>query len=450
MFAVDRSLPTALPTQIAAGLRALVASGQLAAGDRVPSTRELARQIGVSRGSVVAAYEQLLSEGFLLSSQGAPTVVHPELSRLTTSHRPTYPQPRARSRKVLSLKPASGHAGTIRPAAWRRAWREAAAEPPAAIDKAGQPLLRSAIAEHLRLARGFAADPDNVLVSGGSREGLLLILMTLGRNLRVGVEDPGHPGLRNIIPLAGHTLVTCPTDGRGLVVEALPSDLDVVVVTPSHLYPLGGSMPAPRRAALLTWAARQGVVVIEDDYNTELRYRVSPQPTLAALTSEADVVALGTFSTLLSKQLNAGYVVAGPALAQRLRETRDMLGMPVSPVTQHAIAQLLDGGYVRRNTRSVHRRLTQRREALRERVFPVLRDLGAEIEENDEVLGVDIVVRFADDAQRAHLEFVLAARDVEWGRVGTSTSGELLLSFGHLDDSDFETAVTILAGATPR
>ncbi len=421
-------------------MRELVASGQLAAGERVPSTRELAALLDVSRGSVVTAYDQLSSEGILLASQGAPTIVHPQLPRLSPPVPRPAPPSRRGAQRVISLKPTSGHAGTIRPAAWRRAWREAAAAPAQPVDKAGQPYLRGAVAEHLRLARGLRVDPENVLVTGGAREGLLLILMSLGRALRVGVEDPGHPGLRTIVPLAGHTPVTCPTDENGLVVEALPTDLDALLVTPSHLYPLGASMPAPRRHALLEWAARTDVVLIEDDFNSELRYRVSPQPTLAALSTEATVVSLGTFSTLLSRELNAGYVVADPATAVTLRATRELLGMPVSSVTQDAIAHLLDSGDVRRTTKRVHARLVVRREVLAGTVFPALRERGARIVHSDDSLGVDALVYFDDAAAKQAFEEQMRRGRLTCGYLGDG----LLLGFGHLSEEDFAHAIAVL------
>lgn len=444
MFTVDRTLPMSLPNQIATGMRALIASGQLTAGARVPSTRELARQLRVSRGSVVTAYDQLTAEGFLLAAQGAPTIVHPDLPRQTASASTSPAPAHTSSPRPISLKPTSGHAETIGTAAWRRAWRDAADAPATPIDKSGEPRLRSAIAAHLRLARGLSVDPETVLITGGSREGLLLILMSLGRELRVGVEDPGHPGLHAIIPLAGHTPVKCTTDPQGIDVQALPGGLDALLVTPSHLYPLGGAMPATRRAALLEWAARRGVVIIEDDFNSELRYRISPQPTLATLASDAAVVTVGTFSTLLSKQLSAGYVYTDHETANTLRDTRKMLGMPVSPVTQHAIAHLLEGGYVRRNARAMHRRLAERKDIVSAQVVPALRRHGATKIEREDVLGVDLLVRFGDGAAQAEFENRLNAGGLECGHVDAGSPEGILISFGHLSQRDFEAAVAVM------
>lgn len=456
---VSPTNPQPLPAQIAAGIRAAVANGTLKPGDTVPSTRALAQQTGVSRGSVVAAYEQLTSEGYLLTSQGAPTRVHPELPAAA----PTKASKRnagsggvgkaSASKHVISLKPAPGTAGAIRPAAWHAAWREAAADGGGRIDKAGQPELREAIGEHLRLARGLPVDPGNVVVTGGSREGLLLILLTLsvagGGALRVGVENPGHPGLRRVIEAAGHEAVECATDGDGLRVDTLPGDLDAVLVTPAHLYPLGGSMPAARRAQLLHWAGATGAAIIEDDFNAELRYRTSPQPTLATLAHDrTDVFTLGTFSTLLSRELAAGYVVASGERAEALGRMRQVLGMPVSAVTQRAIAALLRGGYVRRNTKAMHARLAKRRAALAADTLPALAAAGAVAELTDGS-GADIIVRFPTLAARDRFASLLVDAGFEAARLDTmwtsSSQAEvhnaLTMSFAHLSDQDFSRAV---------
>ena len=440
---VSRDHPTPIPAQIAAGIRDAVATGALAPNDAIPSTRALAEQLGVSRGSVVTAYDQLEGEGYLLSRQGAPTRVHPELAvapahenDLTTGISPKIPRTR------ISLKPSPGNAGTIRPTTWRKAWREAAAEPTNSMDKSGEPELRHAVAEHLRLARSMHVLPDQIVVTGGSREGLMCILYALGPALRVGVEDPGHPGLRRVIPLGGHEVVECSTDHEGIVVSELPDTLDALLVTPSHLYPFGGAMPAPRRSELLDWANRTGTVIIEDDFNTELRYRIAPQPTLSTLAPAADVLTLGTFSTLLSRELAAGYVVASPATVARLKEVRGILGMPVATVTQRAIASLLRGGVVRRNTRAVHRALAQRRQVLHDRLVPLFDD--ARLAPGD---GADFTVQFASHLERDTFETRLLEAGIECGHessLWTDGGDGLVLSFAHLSDGDFTRTVDII------
>ena len=446
---VSRDHPTPIPAQIAAGVRDAVATGALAPNDAIPSTRALAEQLGVSRGSVVTAYDQLEGEGYLLTSQGAPTRIHPDLTvAARLPERLTSAPPRLMPKAQISLKPSPGNAGTIRPTTWRKAWREAAAEPTNSMDKSGEPELRHAIAEHLRLARGMAVSPEQIVATGGSREGLMCILYALGADLKVGVEDPGHPGLRRVIPLGGHQVVECETDAEGVVVKQLPADLDALLVTPSHLYPFGGAMPAPRRSELLDWANRTGTVIIEDDFNTELRYRISPQPALSSLATRADVLTLGTFSTLLSRELAAGYVVASPATAEVLREVRSVLGMPVSSVTQRAIAYLLNDGVARRSSRAVHRGLAKRREVLNERLVPLVN--GAELAPGD---GADLAVHFDTRKERDAFEQRLLEAGVESGHesaLWTNGGDGLLLSFAHLSASDFDHAVEIVVQTVGR
>ena len=440
---ISRDLPAPIPAQIVAGIRDAVATGALSPNDAIPSTRALAQQLGVSRGSVVTAYDQLEGEGYLLTSQGAPTRIHPDLTVVDNPVAPPAARlPRDVPRPRISLKPAPGSTGNIPPATWRKAWREAAAQPRTTVDKSGEPELRHAVAEHLRLARSMRVSPEQIVITGGSREGLMCILHALGPVLRVGVEDPGHPGLRRVIPLGGHRVVECETDAEGVVVKQLPTDLDALLVTPSHLYPFGGAMPAPRRAELLDWAKRTGTVIIEDDFNTELRYRIAPQPTLATLAPAADVLTLGTFSTLLSRELAAGYVVASPATITRLKKIRGILGMPVAAVTQRAIASLLRGGVVRRNTRAVHRALAQRRQVLQDQLVPLFED--ARLAPGD---GADLTVRFASHADLNAFETRLLEAGVECGHessLWTDGGDGLVLSFAHLSDGDFTRAADII------
>ena len=451
---VSRSLPIPLTTQVAASIRTAISNGKLRPGDEVPSTRELARQAGISRGTIVTAYNQLVSEGYLVATQGAPTCVNPALTVPTSGAKETdtpeslsTSNPRRR-KQIISLKPSSGHAGAIRPAAWRHAWREASADPHLVTEPTGQQFLRHEIAEHLRMGRGMKVSSGNIVITGGTREGLQLVLMALGRGkkLRVGIEDPGHPGLRNVIDMTGHVLVPCPVDEDGVSIHTLPDDLDVLLVTPSFQYPLGASMPAGRRNDLLAWATRTKTALIEDDFNAELRYRTSPVPPLGSLGGEANVITLGTFSTLLNRAVAAGYVATSGQLATEISNTRKILGMPVSAVTQLAIAHLLRNGHVRRNTKAVHNRLARRREIIASEIIPRLSQRGAVVTEMAEANGADLAVTFNTPKARDAFASELAAHGIEIGRLDTLWTGRddgLILSFAHLTEPDFNRVLKV-------
>lgn len=391
---LDRSDPRPLPAQIADGIREQITRSALAPGDALPSTRTLARALGVSRGTAVAAYDQLLGEGYLQASQGTPTTVHPRLDRIHPGHTRTRgigaapfsravhgarieghgdgcPDPR---HSVVDLRPGQPDATVLGGTAWRSAWRVAAQQPTAPkSDPLGTMQLRGSVAEHLRLMRALPAGPEHIVVTAGAREGLTLLLAaTAARNdrnqLRVGLEVPGHPGLRQVPGGHGHTVVPCIVDHDGLRVDLLPTGRDapdVLIVTPSHQYPLGGSLTLDRRLALLEWAQRWDVLVVEDDFDSELRYVGNPLPTLSDLDATGEQVALlGTFSTLLTPSLATGYVVVPHNLVAPVRELRLALGVPVASVTQFALAHLLESGYVRRHTQRMRSTYRRRRDAV--------------------------------------------------------------------------------------
>ena len=401
---LDRSADAPLPVQLAAQIRDAIDRGVLRPGESVPATRELGRQLGVARGVVVAAYEQLIAEGYLAAGHGRGTTVHPELASAASGggvrsasparqHRlrtaagtPTSgPEPGRTASGTGSLRPAPRLPGPLAPGmpisdavdrpAWRAAWRAAAARAHLAAPELGDPRLRAEIAEHLRRMRGTARDADDVIVTAGAREGLGLVLTALGttrgRALAVGVEDPGYPSLRGVAARHGAQVFALPADADGLDTGRLPEGiLDVVIVTPSHQYPLGGSLPLARRRELIEWARRRGVVIVEDDYDSELRHSGSPLPTLAALDDpdSGAVLLLGTFSQTIAPGLSAGYLLAPASLRGIIEPVRDELGGPVSTVVQTALAEFLATGELRRHTARMRRRYAIRRELVGERL----------------------------------------------------------------------------------
>ncbi|MBL3698376.1 PLP-dependent aminotransferase family protein [Leucobacter luti] len=413
---LDRAAEASLPVQLAAALREAIDAATLRPGEQVPATRELARRLGVARGVVVVAYEQLIAEGYLAASHGRGTRVNPALELTEPgagqSHagvagagptagaggaaggleaasaagsrgvpRPEAPTPGTgdpapeRAAVPDPLAPGQPITDSVVGPAWRSAWREAAARVDVAPPALGDPALRRELAEHLRRMRGTARAASDVLVTAGTRDGLGLLLTALGgtrgRELVVGVEDPGLPSLRGAAQRFGARIVALPTDAEGLDTRRLPEGLlDAVIVTPSHQYPLGGSLPLPRRRELLAWARRTGVVVVEDDFDSELRYTGSALPTLAALDDpeRGSVVLLGTFSRTIAPGLAAGYLLAPAGLRARLEPLRRELGGPVSGVVQAALARYLASGELRRHTARMLRRYAARRDAVSDRL----------------------------------------------------------------------------------
>jgi GntR family transcriptional regulator/MocR family aminotransferase len=448
---LDRTAPDPLPVQLADELRSLIGTDVLAPGDPLASTRAMAEHLRVSRGTVVAAYDQLLAEGYLSAAAGRSTVVNPQLRRVhprrPSPQRPLHAEPMPR----YDLRPGRPWTGDIGGAAWKTAWRNAAAAPVGGpMTTLGLVPLRRAWSEHLRRMRAVLRDPAQIVVTGGGREGFALVLHALARDrpLRVAVEDPGYPSLRRVPARIGATLMPLAVDAHGLDIAHLPTGStapDLLLVTPSHQYPLGGSLPVDRRQTLLDWARRNRVVVVEDDYDSELRYTSQPLPALAALDDPDDgnVVLLSTLSKTLTPSLAMGFLALPGRLMDVVGEARADLGQPVSQIAQNAIASYLAAGALRLHTQRMRNRYRRRRA----QVVTALTGLaGATVYPMDGGLHAVVATRRPEgDLVRA-----LDARGVRvsplsqyWS--GPSTRAGIVFGFGAVTEVDLATALGIIA-----
>lgn len=362
---LNPSSATPLPLQITQQIRALVTAGTLQPGDHLPSTRALAQRLKVSRGTVVAAYEQLAGEGLLYSAHGSGTRIHPELT-ISTPSPPLSPPAPQRSPQLIDCAPGQPDTTKLIDPSWRAAWRVAATKPLETPDILGSLHLRTEIAEHIRAVRGFVVDPAHIMVTAGAREGLQIAIATLQHfheARSIGVESPGYPSLRRLPPFFGMRTVDIPTDGTGLDLQALAPEQvpDAVLLTPQHQYPFGGSLSAGSRTATLRWAREHNVWLIEDDFSSELRYEGMPLPTLCA-TARDRCLLLGTFSSVLTPSVACGYLVLPPQLLGEFREIRAIFGQPVSALTQEALAVYLEQGALRRHIQKTRRLYMRRRD----------------------------------------------------------------------------------------
>jgi GntR family transcriptional regulator/MocR family aminotransferase len=379
---LSRASGPPLSAQLTDWLRRAMLAGTLAPGERLPSSRGLAAQLGVSRTVVTEAFQQLYAEGWLEGRHGSGTFV----ARLETPprHIPDAPPPPA---QVRAPAPAEARSIDLRPgrpwvrdydrAAWKRAWRGAANLPPGDDpDPYGLPYLRELLADHLRRARAVPVGPENVLITRGTGNGLdLCALALLGGGGRAGVEDPGYHVARTVFASRGAEIVPCPVDEEGVIVDRLPADLGVLYTTPAHQYPLGGRLPIPRRERLLAWARRTGATVVEDDYDAEFRYDVAPLPALYGL-DPSRVVLLGTLSKTLAPDVGVGWLVGDPALLARIAGLRRALTDRTSGPVQHAVAGLLERGDLDRHLRRMRLEYARRRAAVVEILGPVCRLRG--------------------------------------------------------------------------
>ena len=367
----DGVLPMAV--QIAGQLREAVAAGTLAGGERLPSSRQLAQVLGVSRTVVMSAFTQLFAEGWLEGRHGSGTYVADGVAGTSD----TTATPGSASRSVetaaypgpcgglIDLRPGIPWAAGIDPAMWRRAMRAAGRQPPSAQpDLLGLPALRAEIASYLRRARGIACAPAQVLITRGVLGGLALLAATLIRpGDRAGIEEPGYPDARELLARSGAVVVPCRADADGIVVDDLPAGLRLVYTTPAHQYPLGGRLAIARRRALVRWARETGALIVEDDYDGEFRYDVAPLPSLHSLDPEV-VVYLGTTSKVLTPALRTGWLAAAPGLASRLADAPALPASRVSEPSQHAVLAMLTSGDLDRHIRRMRLEYARRRSVL--------------------------------------------------------------------------------------
>jgi GntR family transcriptional regulator/MocR family aminotransferase len=379
LLPLDRDGSDALHRQLERGLRAAIRDGRLAPAASLPSSRALAAQLGVSRGIVVEAYEQLVAEGYLASVPGGATRVARAAG--APSVRRVEPAPPTHEH---DFRPGRPDVSEFPRAAWLRSLRHVLATAPSDrltyLGGAGVPELREALAAYLNRVRGTAADPADIVICSGFAQGLSLIARTLaGKGARrVAVEDPSDPEYRATIDAAGLEVIAIPVDEDGLRVDLLAATAaDAVVVTAAHQYPTGAVLSPERRSALVAWAERRGAVIVEDDYDAEFRYDREPIGAIQGLRPER-VVYAGTASKILAPGLRLGWLVAPPDLVERLAAAKQAADNGSPALDQLALADLLDRGELDHHLRRMRPIYRRRRDALLESLASRLPDFRPE------------------------------------------------------------------------
>ncbi|TDD82536.1 PLP-dependent aminotransferase family protein [Actinomadura rubrisoli] len=368
-----------LSAQIAAGFRAGVRSGRLTAGTRLPSSRDLARDLDVSRGVVVAAYEQLTAEGFLVARRGDGTRIAPlarpddppsPAAAPPARQDPPFPCAAADPTYAYDLWPGHPDLSSFPRDRWLAAARTALRTLPNEAltypDPAGVPALRAELAGYLSRVRAAHADPSRVVIMNGVAHGLsaLLRLLRADGHTALAVEDPTSARQLPMIAASGVRVVHVPVDCDGVSVEALArSGARAVLVTPAHQYPTGVVLSASRRAELIAWARDVGGLVLEDDYDAEFRYDREPVGCLQGVDPDR-VVLLGSVSKSLAPALRLGWAVAPPAVAERLRLHRGYTDLGAPVLDQYTLAEFIRGGVYDRHLRTMRRKYRARRDAL--------------------------------------------------------------------------------------
>lgn len=372
-------------------LRAQIADGTLAPGARAPSTRALAAELGVSRTTVTAAYEQLAAEGFLVTSMGrrariaSPFAVPSARFERSGQRDKAAPVLAGFGRRLLEMgMPALPNAAPVRfdflygavaardfpSLAWRRAYQAELMRQQASLYYAppeGDESLRLALQGYLRRARGLVCEVEQIVVVHGSQQAIdLCARLLLDAGDAFVFEDPGYLIARRCFEATGAECLPVPVDSEGLDPAALPERdcVRLAYVTPSHQFPLGGVLPIGRRLALLQWAQRHDAWIVEDDYDGEFRYGQRPIDALQSVDSDGRVIYIGTFSKALSPQLRLGYLVLPPELVPVFRQAKRLADRHAPVLEQRVLAALIEGGTYERHVRRMRRENERRRAAL--------------------------------------------------------------------------------------
>ncbi len=447
---IDRAGELPLHEQIERALRERIRSGRLPSDTRLPSTRALALELGISRGVVTEAYGQLAAEGYLSMRQGAPV-------RVARAVRTTGP--RAPARSLLESFPYHFHSGQpdlsgFPREAWLRSLRQALRDSPLSAvgygDPRGIPALREALADYLNRVRGMDGDPEHTLVCTGFMQGFSLLCRALrSRGVeRFALEDPGWHLHRLIVENAGMEVVPIPVDEEGLQVEELTrSDADAVLVTSAHQFPTGVVLSPQRRAALIEWAEDERLIV-EDDYDAEYRYDRVAVGALQGLAPE-HVVYIGSASKRLAPGMRLGWMLMPSWLAWELTAAKAVEDGGSEALGQLALCDFILRGELDRHLRRMRLRYQHRRERLLEalaRWLPEgrLRSPGA--------AGLFELIELPDGVDEAALLRAAAARGVgaeglSWHRYSPGGHPGVLLGYGNLSEPAIEQGVHLLGEA---
>ncbi|MGN2426767.1 MocR-like pyridoxine biosynthesis transcription factor PdxR [Klebsiella electrica] len=430
--------------RIARQLKSAIEHGELAPGSRLPASRVYAQELGVSRATVENAWGELVAQGWLERRGQAGTFVSERLSplrgeapRLPAGIEPTAPQPFQLGLPALDLFPRGLWARVM-----GRRLRTQTRFDLAPGDPCGEMILRRAIVDYLRLSRSIECLPEQVLVTGSYAASMRLLLRTLARpGQHMWMEDPGFPLIRPVITQEGGVIDPVPVDDEGMDVawaQRHYPDAHFALLTPAHQSPLGVALSLARRRQLLAWAARRDAWIIEDDYDSEFRYRGKPLPPLKSLDAPQRVIYAGTFSKSLFPALRAAWLVVPLPQVAAFRQQAEWMSCSVPTLWQQTLADFIHEGHFWRHLKKMRTCYAQRRQwlesALLAQGFRVVPQLG----------GIQLVIAVNGDdralAQKARQAGLSVQALSDW-RMQSRGEGGLLVSFTNLTSPTMATEV---------
>jgi len=473
VIAVDRKLPKPLHKQIYEAFRTAIVDGALHPGQRIPSTRGLASELGVSRFPVLNAYAQLMAEGYFKSRVGAGTVVSSSLLDQFTSSPPVGKRLTATRSGFRPVARRCSILPDLGSTPWLRGWgafgvgQVAFDQFPLHIwsslvarrcrnmdaksfhygDLIGSKALRDTIATYLRTARSVHCEAEQIMIVSGSQQALeISARVLLDPGSRVWIEEPGYRLARSVFAFTGCRLVPVAVDKEGLDVAAGIKQYRkarAALVTPSHQFPLGVTMSASRRFQLLEWAQDMDSWIIEDDYDSEYRYESLPIASLQGLDVNARVLYVGTFSKVLFPSLRLGYVVIPTDLVERFLTIRRAMDLGPPPFFQEVLADFIDEGHFARHIRRMRVLYRERRSALVENIS---KEFGSMVEVHGSEAGMHLTLTLPTSSHDVEIAERAARQDLRvWplspAYLGQEARPGFILGFGSTPAAEVPRAV---------
>ncbi len=460
---------TPLYEQIYEYIRDEIRNGRIASGERLPSTRSLCRHLDISRSTVELAYEQLLSEGYI---ESVPYKGY-YAAKIEGLYQISSPQPaqqkkeeEEKKRYLYDFTPSGVDLKSFPYNTWRKLSREALADDRSELFRLGCPQgeygLRNAISSYLHQARGVNCTPEQINVGAGNDYQMMMLCVILGGGHRVALENPTYRQAYRLFANMSYEVCTVAMDDRGMRVDGLEeSGADIAFVMPSHHYPLGTVMPIRRRMELLGWAdEKEGRYIIEDDYDSEFRYKGKPIPALQGYDGNGRVIYIGTFSKSIAPAIRMSYLVLPPKLLERYRERCGFISSTVSKVDQMILQKFIEDGYYERHLNKTRALYRSRHDTL----LAALKDLKSDVSISGENAGVHLLLHFHDGRSEEELIRLAAEKGVKvYGLSGyriDETSGEtpgencsdsqeavILLGYANMNEEKIILAVRLLAEA---
>ncbi len=461
---IDRNSTLPLTRQIYNQLRSLILTGVLKGSEKIPSSRELAADLDVSRIVVVEAYELLMAEGFLEGKIGSGTFIATgaylkNKPTPTTCQKPVHSNNQPRIKDYINFRSGIPALELFPRKKWAEISHRVCLDTPHSVlsydSPEGRVELRETIADYLSKTRGVIADPEQILITSGSVQGLVLTAQCLlNSNGCAVVEDPTNQDIRKIFTVSGGAVVPVSVDEYGIQTTQLPKKYkpNLIQVTPSHQFPIGGNLPIQRRIELIEYAAIIKSYIVEDDYDSEYRYEGPPISSLQGLAPEL-VIYLGTFSKILFPALRIGYMIVPPKLVNKIRNSKRLSDMHTNSLNQLTLARFMQEGYLQRHIYKMKKIYQKRRDTL-------ISILKCRFEDQVTVIGQTTglhlvadfkTIQFNDGIIKKALDKGVKIYPVEAHTIEKNNhTGKLIFGYGHLSEEQIEEGIKRLAGILRR